>query len=211
MGSEYFLRNLRFMSMTVKKISEAIGTGELITIIYHGGSQPGTVREIFPLQINDNMVQARCYSSNKVKTFDINKIEISPNQLTESATWDVDAKHPYAFESIKHAYEGLKNDLENLGWNVQFTENGMGDHAVLSIHDFFKNGKVRKTPKVAIGYSSFITNFDYGVDSGDFIETTKKSARPYSVGSISFGKIERGIERFMSEVRKLSPQQPSGK
>jgi len=197
--------------VTLKRLSEAIGTGELITIIYNGGSQPGTTREILPLQIIDNMVRARCYTSNKVKTFVINKIEIPPDQLSTQTTWDANAKHPYVFESIKEAYENLKEELESLGWNVQFAETDRGNHAALSLHDFFKNGKVRKSSKVAITYSKYITNFNYDVGSSDFIETTKESTRPYCVGGISFGKIERAVEVFMIEAKKLRPQLPSGK
>ena len=70
---------------TLRKIlEEAIGTGELITIIYHGGSEPGSRRMISPIKVDDKIVRARCLTSNKVKGFSIDKIELSPYLLLES-------------------------------------------------------------------------------------------------------------------------------
>jgi len=35
-----------------KRLTEAIETGEVIRIIYHAGSRPGTSREIAPIAVN---------------------------------------------------------------------------------------------------------------------------------------------------------------
>ena len=63
--------------MAIKQVlSEAIGTGEILTIIYNGGSQPGAQRQISPIKISGPIVVARCLSSDEIKKFSIPKIEI---------------------------------------------------------------------------------------------------------------------------------------
>jgi predicted DNA-binding transcriptional regulator YafY len=57
-------------------LKEAIETGEVLKVRYHGGSQPGALREIAPISVNGDKVRARCYSSDAVKTFVIGKVEI---------------------------------------------------------------------------------------------------------------------------------------
>jgi hypothetical protein len=48
-------------------LQEAIETGEIITIIYKGGSKTGAKRDISPISIKNGKVRARCHSSNAVK------------------------------------------------------------------------------------------------------------------------------------------------
>ena len=74
-----------------ERLQRAIGTGELIGIVYHGGSQPGAFREIAPLQIDADKVRARCYSSNAVKVFSLSKIELRgavPTQDDVQHVWN---------------------------------------------------------------------------------------------------------------------------
>jgi predicted DNA-binding transcriptional regulator YafY len=54
----------------------AIETGEVINIKYHGGSQPGSIRQISPISVNGDDVRARCLATNRVKVFKISKMEI---------------------------------------------------------------------------------------------------------------------------------------
>lgn len=73
---------------TEKIIHEAISTGEVLTIRYHGGSSPGATRQIAPIRIMSNgTVQARCFTSDAVKPFFIRKIEILSPQPAKSMTW----------------------------------------------------------------------------------------------------------------------------
>lgn len=64
---------------TLRKLKEAVTTGEVIEIIYHAGSKPGTVRSLAILQVNEDKYRARCYDTNKVKVFKIDKTEIPTN------------------------------------------------------------------------------------------------------------------------------------
>jgi len=68
----------------IARLKEALKSGEIIKIVYYGGSQPGTCREITPLRILDDEVTAKCYQSDSIKTFKIAKIELVTNEDTAS-------------------------------------------------------------------------------------------------------------------------------
>lgn len=59
-----------------KRLQEAIDDGEELKVIYQGGSQPGSLREIAPISLKNGKVSARCFTSNAVKSFLLEKISI---------------------------------------------------------------------------------------------------------------------------------------
>jgi hypothetical protein len=69
-----------------ENIKGAIECHEVLTVKYHGGSsKPCSVRQIHPLQTLDTgKVRAKCLSSNSVKVFMIDKIEIVDDSLRDS-------------------------------------------------------------------------------------------------------------------------------
>jgi hypothetical protein len=60
----------------IDKIKKAIEGSERLKIIYHGGSSPGTMREIIPRSIRDNKLIAYCLASDLDKNFFLDKIQI---------------------------------------------------------------------------------------------------------------------------------------
>lgn len=75
---------------TLQYLTDAIGTGELLLAIYHGGHAPGSKRRIQPKKIATNLVYARDETDGRVKTFLIDKLELcaedNPAPWTEDAT-----------------------------------------------------------------------------------------------------------------------------
>jgi len=71
-------------------LQDAIGTGEVIKIRYHGGSQPGAVREIVPRKIDGEYLKAICLNNEELRAFRIDKIEIASED--EEITYDKDFK-----------------------------------------------------------------------------------------------------------------------
>lgn len=61
---------------TESRLTEAAESGEIAKIRYHGGSQAGTFREISPISVKGSKVRARCYASDAIKTFSIERVEI---------------------------------------------------------------------------------------------------------------------------------------
>jgi len=68
------------------QIQNALTAGEVIKVVYHSGSQPGTVRNIAPFDITGNKVRAQCFTSKALKTFLLEKIEFVGDENTEIAS-----------------------------------------------------------------------------------------------------------------------------
>jgi len=51
------------------RLLAAASAGEIVRIVYHRGSQPGTLREIAPIAISDNEVKASDLATGTDKTF----------------------------------------------------------------------------------------------------------------------------------------------
>lgn len=187
-------------SMLIKTIlQEAISTGELLTIIYNGGSQPGSTRMISPIKIiEDNKIRARCYTSNKVKTFIIEKIEITENNSGNTSY--IEGKKPVEPKTIREAFKPHVSKLETLGWYVKFEENYIG------LYRYFKNGKLRKTSDVSCIYSEFITDY-IDVDADEELKYhEEKSARPYYVKSFehdgrSYKYLSKAVTLFLEYAK----------
>jgi len=67
------------MSKVLDLLEDTVGTGEVIKIRYNGGSQPGTVREIIPSEIDGykDILYAYSLESSSLLSFRISKIEIA--------------------------------------------------------------------------------------------------------------------------------------
>lgn len=55
----------------------AVGTGEIISIAYHGGSQPGTRRDIVVLRVDEDRVFARCLDAGGFRLFLFDRMAIA--------------------------------------------------------------------------------------------------------------------------------------
>jgi len=192
---------------TIQTIESSIEAGEVLVVAYHGGSKPGTVREIAPISMRNGKVRARCYSSNAVKTFIAEKIEIL-NSLQDkpSEKWEASIV-PYSdCESISSFIENDRSDLEKLGWFVQCSQD---DHAQL--FRYFKNGKLRKTSDIDISCNEYTYDLVYGADGVERKENYRKSKRPWVVrakGSTtsSFSILHKAITKFIDHANILAPK-----
>jgi hypothetical protein len=61
-----------------EQLTNASKTGEIITIVNDGGSQPGTKRDISPIRVLKTEVRARCLVTQELCTFKLSKLEIVP-------------------------------------------------------------------------------------------------------------------------------------
>jgi hypothetical protein len=164
----------------LSKLHEAIGTGELISIIYHGGSEPGTARMILPIKIEGDKVRARCYTSNKVKAFSLEKIELAADDIP-----DYTGAHQEP-ASLKEAIAPYLNELKAAGWDIELTSDSAG------LFTFFKNGKRRKTPDLGIYYQN--PNENDGINH-----------RPWYVSGHAYKYLSKAILKFMEIARRHKP------
>ena len=186
-------------------LREAIATGEILTIAYHGGSQPGGKRQIAPIRIENDLVRARCYISGKAKAFRIKKIQVYENDVLISR-WDSEEESTpvSTYSNLPDVLDAHEAALFSLGWHVI-----AGDESI-SLFRKFKNGKPLKHPDVAIQYLETIEDGYYD-DELNYHSEVKKRARPWVIslrkGGTSFSRLDRAAERFVLEARKHAPIQ----
>ena len=72
----------------LKMLDEALGTGQVIKIKYHGGTNPGMVRDITPVYFNNNrphLIDCYCTIAQDIRSFNIEKIEILEGNVQTDA------------------------------------------------------------------------------------------------------------------------------
>ena len=171
----------------INKLSEAIETGEILSVIYHGGSQPGSVRQLSPIKVTSREVRARDVSSNAVKTFLVAKMELIGSILTTKQYDPNVINGNVEPASIEEAFQNQVEKLKGIGWHVELEKDS------ISLHSYFKNGKVRKGADVGI------TKYD------------ENPSRPFYVygpslaSARTFGKLSSAIELFNEESKTHAP------
>lgn len=193
-------------------LKEAIETGEILKVRYHGGSQPGALREIAPISINGDMVRARCYSSDAVKTFVISKVEIV-GFAKKGDEWQKGKVQKSGYANLSHVLEDNAHLLDELGWHVE--SNLDGDQQFLSLHTRFKNGNPKKGAEIKFSYEKYAYEMvvDWESDS-EYIEAAPKITgerkRPWTLRarketSKSFGSLDKAVVPFLEWAEKYSP------
>lgn len=190
---------------TEARLREAIEAGEVLKVVYNGGSQPGAMREMAPISIKNGKVRARCFTSNAVKSFVIEKITILQEGNNISAVeWNPDAEQVQRYESINDLSEKEMDALLALGWHVEFDDNR------LSLHRRFKNGKPMKGADVSIDYEEFTYDLVVGLDGELHEENRRKRQRPWSVrgknqDTRSYGSLDKAAGLFLEWAESLAP------
>jgi len=193
------------MSQSVRDLlAQACHTGEVIRIIYHGGSQPGSVREITAIKVSDSDVQARDLAVGAVRTFKLAKIELARHS-TGAPVYDPNKQSVVELSgTIQDLLSGDLPKLESMGWHVRLSDNA------IAVHRFFKNGKPRKTPDVELSYHEYTVDMVVDLD-GTIREESRKSRRPYRltsrnfVSAKTFNKTTSAVLAFIQEATTLAP------
>ena len=190
---------------TEERLWEAIEAGEVLKVVYNGGSQPGALREIAPISIKNGKVRARCFSSHAVKLFMVEKIKvIEGEENPPAAEWSSNAKPTHRYESVIELLEKEKTFITDLGWHIE------NDKDCLSLHRRFKNGKAMKGSDVSLDYEEFTYDLVVGLDGELHEENMRKRQRPWTVrgknqDTRTFGSLEKAAEVFMEWAKLLAP------
>ena len=183
-------------------LTDAAKTGEVVRIVYRGGRQPGSIREIAPMTVSETEVLARDLPAGINKTFAIAKIEL-PAATTIAVAYDPNQRADS--RTVREAIESHVGDLEGLGWHVEVAD------AATSLHRFFKNGKPRKTGDVSLWFDEFVTESFDDFDGRGMQTIQRPSQRPYHVTSVrvptrSFTTLSRALLAFLDEAKELAPR-----
>lgn len=196
-------------------LEQAIGTGEIVGIIYHGGSQPGCFRDIVPIHIANGIVRARCYASNDVKTFALEKIELrgpvpTPEDIINS--WQQAFVPSVQHSSVADVIVAHRAHLESLGWTVICESAEYGDD--ISLCRTFKNGKLIKTPVVRLIYSQLSWGAVAEEDGTVSMQNFGPRQRPWTVYSTtlpaarSYADAKKAVDLFLASAEALAPNRP---
>ena len=191
-------------------LKSSIGTGEVIGVVYHGGSQPGSYREIVPLQISDGKVRARCLTSQAVKVFVLSKLSIAPPRSAEDApkhAWRPKTQaNPLINISIALVYEVYLPALDAAGWHVECEHNE--DGSFLKLFARLKNGKLRKHPDCELSYQSMIyapVTLEDGSSIGDEL---RSRSRPWGVSGKSKSRTWADPNRALLAFLEIAGVEP---
>ncbi len=100
--------------MDINVLKKSLGTGEILNIIYHGGTEPGTTRRILPIQIKGDILCARCLSTLRVKSYSLDKIELANgDEVTFHGVHDLLAIAISAGDLISVNYDSGQNSLQH--------------------------------------------------------------------------------------------------
>lgn len=188
-----------------ERLTEAIRTGEVLRIAYHGGSQPGAAREITPLAVTEDVVTAEDLATRQRRTFKLERIELlAPDAPV--ADYDPNAAPPPEdTRTVAEVVAAHRGELEGLGWHVDLGQDQIG------LARFFKNGKPRKTPEVGLTFSPLTVDMFDDFDGRGLQTVERPSKRPYAVFSPglsttrTFTAIGRAAALFWEEARRHAP------
>lgn len=184
-----------------EQLQEAIGTGTILRVIYNGGSQPGTVREIIPLKIEGNRLFAKCMASNRQKTFSVDKIVFCDEKSGNKEPWRPDVIETFHYETISDFLQENGTQIAAKGWHIESDDNG------IVLYGRFKNGNLKKSPDAGLCFDEFLTATVYDPDSGEFVdEKWKKRDKPWLVttknkSTIGYGTLDRAARKLLDFVQ----------
>ena len=187
-----------------------IETGEVLTIKYHGGSSPGAVRELTPVKVEDDRVRARCHTSNAVKVFMLDKIELLPktiDQVDVSKVWDGRPTDDSEIYAAPTNAGGICTDrleaFRELGWQVVTHDDP--DHFSLCLHRPKKTGTGwLKNPSAGLAFERYAWDAVATPDGGFEKANVRLRPRPWVVWgkdtTVSFGSYNKAVSKFLSQV-----------
>lgn len=192
------------MSEIRETLERAARTAEVVWIRYHGGSQPGAVREISPIEVGGVYVSARDLAADRVKTFRLDRLEVVED---EDAGPDYEAEPPAEGaegpESLGEFLSEATGELEDLGWHVRHSDDS------ISVHRIGKRGKPLSRAEVELSYYPL-------AEKGVRRQGRMRSTRPYRLDSVrlerarTFGSPPSAAAAFFEEARYLASEIGAG-
>jgi hypothetical protein len=161
---------------TVESLIAAINEKRKIEIVYHGGSQPGAVRQITPQGIKDGKVRAFCHTSDAMKLFAVDKISIVDScEQTDLVAWQPGLQPSRRYTSIVELVEEKRESLVKQGWHIESSEN------CVALHRVRKNGTPLKGSDVSLDFEEYTHDLIMDEEGEIHEENVRKKQRPWTV------------------------------
>lgn len=201
----------------LKMMKDNAGTGEIVTLAYAGGSRPGEAREVAIVSCDAEKAVIREPNSRFNKTYKFKRIlwveDRSGSRIYNEQPKENSQRRLPILRSLRDYSDLLAPRYERGGWHVESTED------CLSVGTFFKNGKPKKTPSIAITFFDRTKEEVWDDKIGDFKIVERRLTgreRPWRIDSWRFkeGKTYRGLdvamEVFAAEVEESNPESAKG-
>lgn len=184
------------MSDTIYELTKSMENGTRLEILYMGGSQPGSLREISVLQINKDSIRARCYSSNAVKTFIVDKIKLNNEKTseTQALSWGSIKSDYEDIFFLSELYEKTKEKLLTIGWHVELVSESEYSH--ITLHKIRKNGVPLKKYSVGIFYQKYASDMVMNSDYEIVEDNIRERIRPWGVQTKEDGNVGTWTDRI---------------
>ena len=190
------------------RFTEALRTGEVVGIRYHGGSQPGTYREIVPLNVMPDRVIAWCRQSSASKFFLFDAIEFrsGPPASNEGVlSWAPLIGGERLVPTVAQMEAAHREALEALGWHVERVVGESGE--TLGLHRRSKVGKLLKHPTLTLSFEPMTYDLVVTREGGYEHANVRPRVRPWSVrgstgGTGTWGDPGKALAAFMREAAK---------
>lgn len=179
-----------------QKLSEKVGSGEIIDIVYLGGSRPGAVRKVVVQSVTKSRLRAVDVANHVPKTFMLDKV-VYPVDVKNipSVEWK-GSEHFSSLADILKKYEKL------------FLEKKLTpvlDDDALMLFESFKNGKMKKSPFASLVYEEFIDEVYLDPETFEEFHDRRKRVLPYIVRSKhdktrSYGSLDRAVVYFIEVI-----------
>ncbi|KDC51040.1 hypothetical protein [Pseudoalteromonas sp. S3431] len=191
-----------------QQIQNAIDTKQKINVIYNGGSMSGQSRVLGPISIKGNKVRAKCYTTNALKTFLIERIQVMAEngELTKDRSSEVNqppkVEPQQTLLDIKNA---IAPHFPVEQWLIDLTESTKD----LSIYERFKNGNPKKLPELQVCFEEYRTELEIDELTGDFKEVIIKRTKNWVVrykrkkSAISYSHLNTAADRLFIWCKEL--------
>jgi hypothetical protein len=173
---------------------------EPITIIYNGGSQPGSTRELIIKSIKTDSIRAITLGNTLQKEYKIAKIELLNSSSEKIAPIYTEGKQSKVYTNYEDVLKINKELFEEKELVVVLEENSFG------LFEKFKNGALKRKPKISIEFNEFVYDDYYDSDKDKFRNGKHKSEKPWCVrckgeNTRNYKHFDKAIETLLLYVR----------
>ncbi len=188
-----------------ERLSEALNTGEVVEVIYHGGSKPGTTREIAIQNIDGDVVRAYCHETKRSKLFRIDRIEIPADAAVFAGLKNRSERDEFdECQTLSGLHELLLERLVTMGWHVILQPDG------IELRRMAKNGKrPLKHPTVGIYHCPEQVSTEYNAATGERYEITKPTENKWYLAGDKKGQrykvFNKAIRAFFKWAQESAP------
>ncbi|MBN9602670.1 MAG: hypothetical protein J0G33_07045 [Afipia felis] len=191
----------------LERFSAAIGTGEILRIVYDGGSSPGSVRDILALAIlPDGKVRAKCLTTGQAKTFILEKMRLRENAEETYVPGALKLPH---YASLSDVFADMSPGIKALGWHIQLEDGDDGSQCLSAHRVTKKTGKPLKGSFASLTYSRIQWDSIVTPDGRFERANVRPSVRPYAVRSKfanstpTFKELDNAVVRFLEAVKAM--------